>query len=76
MSVNVRHGSLGKERHTLNSKEIASVKVKPFTAGGADLGDPECDQMAERHLNIINRLDSSDRVIDMLTWVVLGSPLT
>ena len=33
--------------------------------------------MAERHLDLINTLDSSDdRAIDMLAWVVLGSSLT
>ena len=52
-------------------------KSKTIAARGVDLGDPVCEQMAERHLDLLNRFDSSDtRTVDMLAWVILGSSLT
>ena len=52
-------------------------KSKTIAARGVDHGDPVCKQMAERHLDLINTLESSDnRTVDMLAWVILGSSLT
>ena len=52
-------------------------KSKTIAARGVDHGDPVCEQMAERHLDLINTLDSSDnRTVDMLAWVILGSSMT
>ena len=52
-------------------------KSKTIAARGVDHGDPVCKQMAERHLDLINTLGSSDnRTVDMLAWVILGSSLT
>ena len=50
---------------------------KTIAAREAGLGDPVCDNMAEKHLDLINTFDSSDdKAIDMLAWVMLGSSLT
>jgi len=53
-------------------------KRKTIAARGADLGAPVCEQMAARHLDLINTLESSDndRTVDLLSWAILGSSLT